>query len=873
MKVFFGIVGSPVTNSRPERMPLRGFHGCANKFWKTWLPLTLVVILSVNPGTQAEDVSPAIDFEKSVRPLLFAKCVACHGAEKQLGGLRLDSRASAIKGGDNGAALVPGDLAKSLLVEAVRFANPDLQMPPKSKLSSREIQALENWIEAGAPWPETEAAPRVDASTSPVGDAFTDADNPIRKLFHGERLDLWSLKAPAIRETAESTQDNPSAATVESLAPETIDWYIRQQLAKCELTPSNAADRRTLLRRLSFDLIGLPPTPAEMQNFIQDSSPRAYENVVDRLLASPRYGERWARHWLDVVRYADTDGFERDEFRPLIWQYRDYVVRSFNQDKPYDQFVREQLAGDELLPDRPRTLEEADKLIATGFLRLGQWDSTAAIFQEEARHHDQQLADLTNTTGAAFLGLTFSCCQCHDHKVDPLSQADHFRLRAFFAGVQPRNDLVIALADEQDAIARHNADLEQQMAPLKEELGRLDKDKPENQTRSQELTTRIEGLEQQKKTPRVAMGASDSGADAPATHVFYQGDFSQPREEVQPGFVSVLFPGPATIEAPRAGTTGRRLALANWIASSENPWTSRVMVNRVWQHHFGVGLVSTPNDFGFSGGSPTHPELLDWLALAFVKDGWSLKKLHRAIVCSDTYRQQSSTLDSGSENDLVRSNVKIDPENRFLWRQNVVRLDAETLRDSLLAVSGALREHDSGKPLWPHVPGELLYSQPGILESKDGADGGRMQGWYEDPVEETDVRSLFLIRKRTMPIPFLQVFDLPETTVSCARRDATVVAPQSLMLLNSPESLRYATLLAERVAREAGPGLPQQIEGLFQLCLTRSPDAKELQLCTKLVRQHSEQHLRDGAEERAEQLAFRDLCRAILNLNEFIYID
>jgi mono/diheme cytochrome c family protein len=994
----------------------------------------------------ANDDAQTTKFVQVVQPLLQSKCVSCHGPEKQEGGLRLDSLTAAKRGGDTGPAIIPGELAKSRLIDAVRFTNPDLQMPPKSRLSDREIEALEQWVKTGAVWPEpatvlfedepqfvaalingtgtsrliaddtfggkqalgvtplqrdqvsipswkysirerpdsgefrflrlawkkrgqgsvmielasngqwpeaqvpngryvagpnttgwaaiqvseqapaewtvvtidlwkdlgnvtlTGIAPTCDQgdeaffdsiilgptvesldaylpgfglpsilSPKPLapllGDAFNDANNPIRKIFRGERLDLWSLKKPVIDESILDRHGEDSTDAASHLAPEMIDHFIRKRMAEAGIVPSAQADRRTLIRRLSFDLTGLPPTPEDVRSFAEDSSPNAYEALVDRLLDSPRYGERWARHWLDVVRYADTEGFERDEFRPLAWQYRDYVIRSLNQDKPYDQFIREQLAGDELVNGRAKTAEEADRLIATGFLRLGPWDSTAPIFQEEARHRDQQLADLVNTTGSAFLGLTFSCCQCHDHKYDPLSQADHFRLRAFFAGVTPRNDLVIELADDLEEIAKQNAVVEDEAAPLKAEQSKLDKDKKEDQPQYEELARTIGEIEKKKRSPRTAMGATDSGAEAPATHLFYQGDFSQAREEVPPGFVSVLDPNPAAIEPPRADTTGRRLALANWIASSDNPWTARALVNRVWQYHCGVGLVATANDFGFSGARPTNPELLDWLAIAFINDGWSIKKLHRAIVCSATYRQSSDGAGDRSQVQDNGRNQEKDPENRLLWRQNVVRLDAETLRDSLLTVSGALKTADSGKPRWPHVPIDLLHAQPGILEAKDGGDGGRMQGWYEDPVEETDVRSVFLVRKRAMPIPFLQVFDLPDTTVSCARRDSTVVAPQALMLFNSPESIRFALILAERVAEEAGVDPGQRVETLFQYALCRLPDEKEKAICLDLLSRHADQHRMDSAGDRAELLALRDLCRAVLNLNEFMYVD
>ncbi len=586
-----------------------------------------------------------------------------------------------------------------------------------------------------------------------------------------------------------------------------------------------------------------------------------------------RYGERQARLWLDVVRYSDTNGYERDEFRPLAWQYRDYVIRSFNQDKPFDQFIVDQLAGDALVSGVPKNSAEADMLIATGFLRLGQWDSTASIFQEEPRLRAEMMADLTNTSASAFLGLTMSCCQCHDHKYDPLSQADHFRFRAFFAGVTSRDDLPVSVAEEQAEIDKHNTELDQQAAPLKAEQAKLDK---ANKERHEELKTKLAEIEAKKRQPRRAMGVTESAAPA-ATHIFYQGDFASPREEVQPGIPTVLgadsrgsLREPTRLIAERSTTIdSRRLKLANWIASADNPWTARVIVNRIWQQHFGTGLVATPNDFGYSGARPTHPELLDWLAIEFMQRNWSIKELHRLIVSSATYRQRSTGGSPVSEMQASRLHY---------GAQNVRRLDAETLRDALLSVSSLLKPYDSGKPLWPPVSEELLKAQPAILEAEKGGDGGRMQGWYADPIEQTEVRSVFLVRKRCLPIPFLQAFDLPDTTVSCARRDTTVVAPQALMLLNSPEGVRYAQALATRVSGATDKldfddtvKTKQLLETLFQVALNRTPTAQELPLSVEFLKRHAQQHREAG--DRASLLALTDLCRAILNLNEFAYID
>lgn len=997
---------------------------------------TIAALFSNESATADHERASAED----IQHLLAAKCLSCHGPEKQEGNLRLDSLAAAEQGGDRGTAVVPGEVEKSLLVTAITFSDPDLQMPPKQKLSDHEIALLTDWIKDGAVWPEpvavlfedqseflaalgsgtgegrlvqegtfagstalgitplqrdgvkipgwnfeirdqpttgeyrflrlawkkrgegsvmielaadgtwpdakaargryvagpnttgwaaisvsdetptewtvqtfdlwrdigdftlTGIAPTCDRGeeaffdsiilgptvasldayqrgvignpidSSPVGDAFTDQRNPIRKIFHGERLDLWSLRKP--QETNISFNRSPPTPAPVSGAPiaTNIDAFA---LPSNERPPE--ADRRTLIRRLTFDLTGLPPNYDDVQAFVANDDPDAYEKLVERLLASPHYGERQARLWLDVVRYADTNGYERDEFRPLAWQYRDYVIRSFNQDKPFDQFIREQLAGDELVDGVPKSPADAEMLIATGYLRLGQWDSTASIFQEEPRLRAEMMADLTNTTASAFLGLTISCCQCHDHKYDPLTQADHYRFRAFFAGVTPHDNLTISVADELADIEQHNAKLDEQITRLKAEQAELHESCKE---RHDALTTELADIASQKRTPRGAMGATDSGSTVPATHVFYQGDFSSPREAVEPGFVSIFSPEPAAIEPPRDNTTGRRLTLAKWIASPENPWTARVIVNRIWQQHFGTGIVATPNDFGFSGARPAHPELLDWLAVEFMNRGWSIKELHRMIALSEVYRQKSGVgfQPARSEGANAQAHDKQDAYPAAVI-QSIRRLDAETLRDSLLAVSGLLKLHDTGKSLWPTVPDELLVAQPAILEAIEGKDGGRMQGWYADSTEDTHVRSVFLVRKRCLPIPFLQAFDLPDTTVSCARRDTTVVAPQALMLLNSPEGVRYARALADLLYGDAKldfddvASTRELVDLLFRRTLARDAWDHEQTLAMEFLKRHRDHYAKSRAVDDGEKLAFTDLCRAVLNLNEFVYID
>jgi hypothetical protein len=651
------------------------------------------------------------------------------------------------------------------------------------------------------------------------------------------------------------------------------------------LAPSPEADRRTVIRRVTFDLTGLPPTPEDVEAFLSNDSPQAYDTLVEQLLASKHYGEQWGKYWLDAVRYADTEGFERDEFRPTIYRYRDYVIRSFNADKPYDRFLREQLAGDELAAGGPLDDVAAEALIATGFLRLGPRDTTAEVFEEDAVARDQLLGDLANVTGEALLGLTMSCCQCHDHKYDPLLQADHFRLRAFFAAVKPEDALPVSTDRERAEIDQHNAAVEAELQPLRERrdallaqgrdtaraAGSLSSDaeikdddalkalSEDDRKLHGDLSSQISQVESRKRSYATGWCATDAGPEAPPVHLFFQGDVHQPRDEVQPGFLSILDPNPAAIPSPNsASTTGRRTALADWIASPENPLTARVMVNRIWQHHFGRGIVGTPNDFGFTGERPTHPELLDWLAAELVESGWSIKHIHRLIVKSATYRQASR----------FGEPPPADPNNHLIWRQNPRRLDAENLRDALLAVSGELAPVDSGPPKWPAIPEFIRRANPATLD-----DNGRLQNWYATtPEEDTYVRSVFTIHKRTIPIPFLQPFDVPDSTRSCARRDVTIVAPQASTLMNSPFALAMAEAFADRIHTAVGEDADAQIRAAFRFALARQPSDEELAAARELLAQNAEHYAAAGRERPARE-ALVDLCRAMFNVNEFIYVD
>ena len=725
------------------------------------------------------------------------------------------------------------------------------------------------------------------ASADRIGPAWMDARNPIARIFHGERLDLWSLRTPQA-----SPLPEVSAFDGSTLTP--LDRFVVARLSSNHLTLSPEADRRTLIRRLTFDLTGLPPTPEEVDRFLNDTSRDAYDRLVTRLLESPRYGENQARLWLDVVRYSDSNGFDWDEFRPKAWRFRDYVIRAFNSDKPFDRFVLEQLAGDELVPDVPRTPEEQDAWIATGFLRLGPHDSAAPLFNEQERSRAELMSDLVETTGGAFLGLTMACCRCHDHKFDPLSQVDHYRMRAFFEPVIFANDTPLDLDIDQALIRTGQESIDRSLQPLEKA-----RDQVLNRTRkrlrdqrianltageqlllSQDTTNAPPALTELKKrvTPsdaevRIALPATDATqlreletqitalrrerpnfttgllmTDAegtpPVTRLLHQGRHQDPRDPVEPGIPSAFDPQPSRIEpAPNRKTQGRRLTLARWIVSRENPLTARVLVNRIWQQHFGTGLVATPNDFGFAGARPSHPELLDWLAVEFMDHGWSVKHLHRLLVTSSAYRQSSTGI----------AGAALDPDDALLWRQNPHRLAAEPLRDALLASSGLLLLRAGGPPSWPELPPEVLQANPAFLDDNET----KTKGWYPSPAADQPVRSLFLVQKRTVRVPFMETFDLPENSTSCARRTSSTVAPQALSLMNGSLAVEASHALASRVRREAGNNPEPQIRHAFRLALLRAATQVEVERSAVLLRQHG----------------LTGLCRALLNLNEFAYVD
>ncbi len=824
-----------------------------------------VTVTALRDSSASDDLL-ALDAERNASravAILNSKCIACHGPEKSAGGLRLDSHASVLRGGDQGAALVAGESQESLVMRSIRDPNEETRMPPKNPLSGAEIDAIARWIEEGAKWPsaESSAKSRMLGLAANSGNAWEDPQNPIRKLFGGERLDLWSLRPI----------ERPPVPQVEQAEWSTnaIDNFV---LAEWEQQPNaklaDEANRRTLAIRTALDLTGLPPTFSELDTFVTNSDPRAYERWVERLLGHPSYGVRWARMWLDVVRYSDSNGFDWDEFRPQAWKFRDYVVEAWNADLPFDQFTFEQLAGDELVRGPPADTEEQRRLIATGYLRVGPHDNSSPLFNEQDRSRAQLLADLTETTGSAFLGLTLGCCRCHDHKTDPLSHADHYRLRAFFAAVEFADDLPLDLPVRRSEIEQQNASIDQQIATLAEQIAAIhlqakerlkltaavadptEKDVKKSlveseQQRVKELSSQKSELAKQKLAFAHGLLMRDKPQEVPVTYVLFQGDHKAPREAVTAGFPSVLAPGEVAIAPPGENSTGRRSALAEWIVARNNPWTARVIVNRLWQGHFGEGLVATPNDFGITGARPSNVALLDWLASELIDSGWSIKHVQRLIVTSSVYRQ--ATLRASADSDA--SEIQATPQT---LRTQLRRLEAELLRDRILHASNLIDHRIGGPPVWPKIPAEILQTNPAFLDDN----ATKTKGWYPSPADQQAVRSLFLVQKRTIRIPFLETFDLPDNSVSCARRESSLVAPQALALLNSEQVEQASLALAKLIADET-MDVELQVQRVFQRTLLRSPSLAEHSIAEEFVRSRS----------------LAELCRVLLNTNEFAFVD
>ncbi len=610
-----------------------------------------------------------------------------------------------------------------------------------------------------------------------------------------------------------------------------IDAFVQARWAEEGLKPAKPTDRRTLIRRLTLDLTGLPPTPDEIDGFVADQNPDVYAKLVNRLLASPAYGERWGRHWLDVVRYAETNGYERDGAKPDAWRYRDYVIQSLNADKPFDRFLTEQLAGDELPDASPETR------IATTFLRLGTWDDEPA---DPVLDRFDQLDDIVGTTATAFLGITLRCARCHDHKFEPFSQAEYYSFLAAFDPLKRpqvgREEYSISVEDA-SVQASHLSNSLQRVAALPLGAGAV--------TRSAWLPP------DRGRTGHIF----EEEAKPPVTRVLKRGNPKQPLATVEPGIPGILKPGPADRPSATGKSSGRRLWLARWMTRPENPLTARVIANRIWQGHFGVGLVASSNDFGVAGDEPTHPELLDWLASELVRQKWSLKALHRLIVTSATYQLSS---------DLDESTLAADSDNALLTHWKRRRLEAEAVRDATLAVSGDLMRTQGGPSVCPPIPRAVLEGQ-----SRPG------EGWITTPEPAAFRRSIYIHAKRALVPPELELLDTPDTTTSCERRPISTTGPQALTFLNGDFIQKQADHLATRLEREAGNTPSAQITLAYRLALGRVPTANELATIEKFLADQAALIRSESAKPPAEikHQALRAFCLALLNLNEFVFLD
>ena len=689
--------------------------------------------------SQEQPSSPVVvDFLKDVRPILKTHCFECHGPSVQESALRLDRKALAFQGGENGPVIVRNQVDKSRLLKLVKGQGPDgARMPPDGEgrpLKPAEIAVLKAWIAQGARWP----------------DGIDD---------EADRLSLWSLRPighPSIPQVRDAKWvRNP------------VDAFILSQLEQHGLAPVAPAAPHQLLRRAWLDMVGFPPGPERVEAFSREPTPEAFARELDHLLANPHYGERWGRHWLDLVRYADTNGYEVDGIKPLAWKYRDWVIAALNADKPYDRFVVEQLAGDEL-PDA-----DSETVLATGFFRIGPWDAERGASVQKSEVIEElynELDDMVSTTTQVFLGLTMGCARCHDHKFDPLTARDYYSMVAVFRGLKREH--------------KGRTELARAALPPAELSGKDPKTLPQGYF-----------FFEPSPTP-------------PKTHLLRRGNPNQPGVEVAAAVPVALVGKQPTFESPDKFTSRRRISLAHWIVGQDNPLTRRVIVNRVWQYHFGSGLVRSANDFGVRGNEPTHPELLDWLANWFRDEaGYSLKRLHRLIMSSNTYAMSKQGTDEQLEQD---------PDNLLLARFPLRRLEVEAIRDSMLVVSGRLNDRLYGAPMYPHIPGDALrsgYNPAGVWKPFNERDASR--------------RTIYSFLKRTLLVPFLETLDFCDTARSAERREVTTVAPQALELFNGEFVNRQARHFADRLIAEVGEDVPAQVDRAFLLALGRKPTRAE----------------------------------------------
>lgn len=826
--------------------------------YQIWLPAALLLIPMLDSNgviLSAPKPTPEQEkyFDSEVRPLLKAHCLSCHGGEKKIkGGLDLTTRLNLLKGGDSGPVVLLDKALESPLLKALHYED-DLKMPPKGKLALAQIEVFKKWIESGAYY--SASAEKVVHHGPPQ------VDEKARQF--------WAFR-PVIRPTIPGVKDT-------AWAKNPVDAFLLAKMEEKGIHPNSPANKLTQLRRVYYVVTGLPPTLSEIEAFQADSSPDAYEKVVDRLLASNHFGEHWGRHWLDLVRYAETNSFERDGAKPFAYRYRDYLIRSFNQDKPYDQFIREQIAGDEF--DKPTS----DSIIATGYYRLGTWDDEPA---DRTLAYYDELDDIVAVTGQTFLGLTTNCSRCHDHKIDPFPQKDYYSLLAFFHGIRRYStgqDSLRQIGSEdeirlqQEKVANHRKEMEglnkrlsaieKEIRPLLEGGEKDDFKHDENRPRlvakrgTPALTMEYAALwkkrEEIKKTAPAAldqaMCVTEEGPRVRETFVHLRGNPQSKGEKVEPAFPSVLVPPdarPLQIPTPPgdAKTSGRRRVLADWLASKENPLTARVMVNRIFQYSFGRGLVRSSSNFGYMGTPPTHPELLDFLASEYVNQGWRTKPLLRMLLTSNAFRM-SSLADP--------TVVSTDPENNLLSHFDLIRLSAEEVRDSVLFVSGNINlKKTSGPSVYPMIPPEVLAGQsvPG-------------NGWSQSNPEDSAARSVYVHVKRSLALPLLAVFDAPDPDTPCPIRFTTTQPSQALGMINGKFINDQAAVFAEGLKKEAGNQEKARVTLALYKVMQRQPTPQEVERAEKFLAD-----LRSKDSLNPEE-AFRRFCLLALNLNEFVYLN
>ena len=801
------------------------------------------------------------DLAEQADAILKENCQVCHGAALQQSGLDLRTRERILQGGERGAAVVGSNPELSWLWRLVTHQTKPF-MPPGGKLADQQVEVLRKWIMAGAPMPEGEVS---DEEAARLAALRKLEERPITE----DERNWWAFVDP--ERPAVPGDGHP------------VDAFLDAELSEHGLGKSPPASKRTQVRRVYLDLTGLPPSMEQVRSFVEDESPDAWESLVNQLLESPHYGERWGRHWLDLVHYADSGGFERDFDWPTMWRYRDYVVNAFNNDKAFDRFILEQIAGDEVAPD------SAEANIATGYLRMVLDNNI-----KDERTRMDELDDNVATTAQTFLAVTAQCARCHDHKFDPIPQRDYYRMQAvFFSTKETEYPLV-----SDDEVRRHkllNRSVTEKQKPLRDRMADIEKphrealfqakldslpsyyraawETPaEKRTKAQRLNARqvdalyeqivredmlarmndqeraahraaeleVKGLERSRPAPYpTARTMTEDSRDPLPSYFLHRGDPGTKGSRMDPGVLTVAArTEPVFAPAPEsASTSWRRKQFAEWIASDRNPLTARVMVNRIWQHHFGEGIVRTPSNFGKTGMLPSHPELLDWLSTEFVDSGWSTKRMHRLMLTSAAYRMESR--------DIAR-NLETDAENKYFWRQSRNRHEVEVIRDQIMAVAGTLDLTLGGPAVRPYIDPTLFQS------STDRTWPGMAIG---DPASWR--RSLYVFSKRSIRYPMFEAFDQPDMVSSCSRRTRSTVAPQALLLMNNAEVLLQAKYFAQRVATEAGPDPAAQVEHAFELALSRRPSRTERAKALEFVT--------------GTPTGLVDLCQTIFNLNEFLY--